>query len=367
MDSIRSIELEHLPAVELDRRAYRIMGKERVEQAKLLAHLGEIRARGLYRDLGYSNMFEYCVKRLGVSEGAAHSRNQIASVCREYPQMLELIAKQQMSLTVAGKIAPHLTRENAATLFKDCAGMTKRQVEEYLVRIRPKPVVSSGVSRAPGSPEVLRGADFLTPMGTQELSMSPMLNTQEPTRGPRSRHRDIEPATPEVFNFRFSANTQLKQKIERLGEVMGIHDVSKMLAQVVETAVDCALEKKDPQQKLERRKKREAKKAEKVEAKASTSSRPDEVKPTKSGEQGSGYVPSVLREQALEEAGYRCTYVGPNGRRCEARAALEIDHRKPRARGGTNDKENLRPMCRPHNQLEAEREFGREFMRAKRE
>ena len=94
---------------------------------------------------------------------------------------------------------------------------------------------------------------------------------------------------------------------------------------------------------------------------------PDEVKSAKSEPSDSGYVPSILREQVLEEAGYQCSYVSPTGRRCEARVALEIDHRKPRARGGSNDKENLRPMCRPHNQLEAEREFGREFMRAKRE
>jgi hypothetical protein len=52
--------------------------------------------------------------------------------------------------------------------------------------------------------------------------------------------------------------------------------------------------------------------------------------------------------------------VAKDGRRCEARAFLELDHAEPKARGGTDDARNLRVRCRAHNQLWAEQAFGRE-------
>jgi hypothetical protein len=46
---------------------------------------------------------------------------------------------------------------------------------------------------------------------------------------------------------------------------------------------------------------------------------------------------------------------------------LEFDHILPVARGGESTADNLRLRCRAHNQYEAERTFGAEFMRQKRE
>ena len=45
--------------------------------------------------------------------------------------------------------------------------------------------------------------------------------------------------------------------------------------------------------------------------------------------------------------------------RCTSRAFLEIDHVQPWARGGLDTLENLRWLCRAHNQLLAEEAFGR--------
>jgi hypothetical protein len=62
-----------------------------------------------------------------------------------------------------------------------------------------------------------------------------------------------------------------------------------------------------------------------------------------------------------------CTFVADRGRRCECRSNLEFDHIQPVARGGEATIENIRLRCRAHNQLEAERTFGSEFMKHKRE
>ena len=54
------------------------------------------------------------------------------------------------------------------------------------------------------------------------------------------------------------------------------------------------------------------------------------------------------------------------GKRCASRRQLEYDHVIPVARGGRATVDNIRQRCRVHNQFEAERTFGADFMRRKR-
>ena len=54
------------------------------------------------------------------------------------------------------------------------------------------------------------------------------------------------------------------------------------------------------------------------------------------------------------------------GKRCNERKFLEFDHVETVSRGGEPTVSNIRMRCRAHNQYEAERTFGAEFMRHKR-
>lgn len=55
-----------------------------------------------------------------------------------------------------------------------------------------------------------------------------------------------------------------------------------------------------------------------------------------------------------------------DGRRCEERKFVELDHVEGVARGGEPTESNLRLLCRAHNQFQAECTCGSEFMRHKR-
>jgi len=70
-------------------------------------------------------------------------------------------------------------------------------------------------------------------------------------------------------------------------------------------------------------------------------------------------LPSDVRRAVLERDGLRCTWVGPDGMRCESRAWLEHDHIIPRGLGGADDPENIRIRCRSHNQLAAQQAYGK--------
>jgi len=86
-----------------------------------------------------------------------------------------------------------------------------------------------------------------------------------------------------------------------------------------------------------------------------------------SAAKGSRTVPAHAKRAVWQRDEGRCAFVSPRGRRCSARALLEFDHVDPVARGGTAQADRMRLLCRAHNQFEAERVFGRAFMRPRRE
>ena len=380
--------LRSLTGTELDDHAYRLVMLERGNQAKLIAHLAEIDERKLYAGLGYSSLFDYCVKRLRLSRGTTFLRTQVARLCRRFPVVLERIASNTVSLTVAGRIAPHINEGNCLKLLNECAGMTRDEVEAYLVQIAPKPLVNSGMTRQ-RAPRTEPTEQPVESAGEGLFSAPDIDHAQEPSslgtesKGPAVpprvppvqpvppvRRRDpLEPAQPGLTNVRFVMDDQLRQKLERLAEVEGIQNVGAHLAELVEMAVDVALDKKDPQKKAERRKAREAKKATKAEHVnvGPSSPKPDEGD-TDTSEIVSGdqYIPAELRAKVMEDSGYQCEFVGSTGVRCSQRRWLEVDHIDPRGRGGRTKRKNLRCLCRAHNQFAAERVFGVKFMERKR-
>jgi 5-methylcytosine-specific restriction endonuclease McrA len=79
----------------------------------------------------------------------------------------------------------------------------------------------------------------------------------------------------------------------------------------------------------------------------------------------SRYVPRAVVREVYERDGGQCTFVSPDGRQCAAQGFLELHHDMPYARGGSATAANLRTVCRTHNALFAERDFGRAFMQTK--
>jgi hypothetical protein len=78
-------------------------------------------------------------------------------------------------------------------------------------------------------------------------------------------------------------------------------------------------------------------------------------------------IPKPLRRLVWERDGARCTFLGAGGHRCEETRRLELDHITPVALGGETTPENLRVLCRAHNQYEAERVLGKDHVQGRRE
>lgn len=68
-------------------------------------------------------------------------------------------------------------------------------------------------------------------------------------------------------------------------------------------------------------------------------------------------IPAAVKREIYQRAKGKCEYLG-----CNSIHNLEYDHRKPVSQGGSNEKTNLRLLCKSHNQLLGMQILGRRVM-----
>ena len=111
-------------------------------------------------------MFGYCTQVLHLSEFEAYLRITAARAARQHPVLLAMLREGSLHLTAVAKLAPHLTPDNSETLVRRAAHRTKREVEELIAELAPRPdarmVVRKLPNRGPGTtpvPALRNGSD----------------------------------------------------------------------------------------------------------------------------------------------------------------------------------------------------------------
>jgi hypothetical protein len=147
MEPTRS--LEHVPDDELLRRLAELLRQSRRTEADLVAHIGEVDSRRLYAREASPSMFAYCTERLHLSEAEAYLRIAAARASRQHPVLLAMLADGRLHLTAVAKLAPHLTAENRDGLLARATHKTKREVEELLAELTPRPDAPALIRKLP--------------------------------------------------------------------------------------------------------------------------------------------------------------------------------------------------------------------------
>jgi 5-methylcytosine-specific restriction endonuclease McrA len=180
---------------------------------------------------------------------------------------------------------------------------------------------------------------------------------------PSSIRERVEPLSKSRFRVEFTAREQLVSKLERCRDLMSHANPSRDLAVVVERAVDLLLADLERKRIARTTRSRSARSVAGSAGSALASREAKSHYTTRSVRTAKGaHITNAVRRRVFERDGLRCTFVSADGRRCEASAFLELDHAEPKGLGGESDAGNLRVLCRAHNQLAAERFYGRDRM-----
>ncbi len=331
---MQRMELTDLTDEALMSRVSMLCAEGNALKARLVVHLIEVEERRLDLRAACTSMFDFCQRRLGMSEGTAYRAITAARLVKRFPALLERIEKGELHLSTLVLLRRHLTEENVEALVSAVVGKPMRQVEEILARVAPKPDVPSAIVEL-GAPSNDAGPTLFA--GAEEsAAIAPS--------APRAR---IEPLSEARYKVQLTASTELKAKLERACELMRHRNPSGDLAVVIDAAMDLLLDT------LERERL----------GKLKTARQPKAPRPAQAGSRSGAAreraIPTRVRREVFERDGEQCTFIGENGERCPARGHLELDHVTARALGGTNEAANLRVRCRAHNRLAAEEVFGK--------
>ena len=129
----------HLSDEELIAETKRLAAVERLTTAAVIRSLMELDARRLYLAQGCATLFTYCIEVLHLSEDAAYNRLEVMRAARRFPGLLECLETGTLTLTAARRLGPHLTDANVERVLANAQGKTKREIEELLAMLDPKP------------------------------------------------------------------------------------------------------------------------------------------------------------------------------------------------------------------------------------
>jgi 5-methylcytosine-specific restriction endonuclease McrA len=390
----------------------RLLAQSRRVESELVAHIAEVDARRLWAREAFPSMFAYCTGALHLSESEAYLRIAVGRASREHPSILRLLAEGRLHLSGIALLAPHLTRENCDGLLRRATHRSKREIEELVAELRPRPDAPSLIRKIPGSGRDARagtptdrGEDLallasVSPAGGGEpiaarASNAPstpsgmgrsVTNAAQPPLGrqsaanssppwlaagipPTSVRSVVQPLAPGRYKVQFTASDELRGKLERLRALMRSQVPDGDLGAIIEAAVSEKLERLEARRFGATRRGRpqasprsDASPAVPLTtAKLATPAvRGSEARSgARVGSTSSRHIPARVRRAIRRRDGDRCAFVDANGRRCGERDRLEYHHRRPFALGGDHATENIALMCRAHNLLLAEQDYGR--------
>jgi len=338
---VKRYSLGHLPEAVLHRELKNLAAQERGVSADVLAHIAEVDFRKAFVPEAYDSMSAYCVGELWLSEDAAAKRIHVARVGRRCPAVFPALAEGRVHLSGLVLLAPHLTPENAVELLAAATHKRKAEIERLVAERFPKlPVPTQLVPSTSGA-----GAGEHAPGHAGSPKMTgPSRGEHAPGHVPERAR--VTPVAAQKFALQLPIDGSTQDKLRYAQELLSHQVPDGDIATVLDRALDLLIARLE-------------------HTRFGITDRPGRAGGTPAP--GSRYVPAHVKPVVVQRDQCRCTYVSAVGRRCEARKRLEFDHEIPVARGGESTVENVRLRCRAHNQYEAERTYGAELMRRKRE
>ena len=387
-------------------------------EARIIAHLAELEDRRLHLRAGSESLYSYCIHVLRLSNSEAFHRITAARIARRFPVVFAFLEQRALHLTAVCLLRDYLTLENHRELLAAASHKTKVQVEELIARRFPRPDVESRIRKLPtprvtsalpqphepqqGEPQRHElqlpepqheawapeprpcgpqlAVRALAPMAsTSPASSSPVpaptavatIDTSAPRHAPQSqpavgaeklpRLRAIQPLSEARYRIQLNASAALKGKLDRLRELTSHSNPTGDIAELIERALDVAIERAEKQRFATTQRPRRAKGQRQAQRSATPSSETqlsrEGVERVVQPRKRQHIANAVVREVVARDH-ERCTYTSVDGCRCTARAFLQVHHEQSWASGGADTVDNLRLLCASHNRLLAEHEFG---------
>ncbi len=312
----------------------------------------------LFLKLGYSSLFEFVTKELGLSESAAQRRIQCMRLMQDLPETRQAYEQGSLSLSNAAKLQSHFQ-----AIKKSGQAKTIEEKKEIAKHAENK----------------------------SQSECDQMLSKLTPELPKSDKARILSPTLREL---KFSISEDLFKKIERLKELLSHSQPNATLAELMELLVTSHLTKLEKSKGLRLQIFQPC--DESIQKPAANSQNSSDKNSGQNADNNSGKtcenpktphikagktdknllvctaekvlpvgvrvaLPAQVKREVWSRATGRCEYTH-DGRRCSSRYRLEIDHVQPLALRGSNEVRNLRILCKVHHILVGIQVFGAKKM-----
>ena len=319
--------MENVSFAELEARFDRCDVDERQALAEFLIAFAECDRRRLPIEHGYSSSFAYLTEKRRYSKSAAGRRIVAARLIAKHPAIAEWLRDGRVGLTNLCILGDLLEGDDFAEVLGRASGLNEDDTMRLKATLRPQTPPPDLIRKLPAVLPVLGVA--APPPATQPSCPAPA-------------RAIVLPVSAELSVFRMTVGQAFLADYRRLRDLLS-HKLpagraEDLLHDAVRVAIDHYTRKRLGTGGVWVR------------------------RPTKPG---SRHIPAEIRRAVWQRDGGRCSYVAPDGKRCDATWQVQDDHACAFARGGTATVDNIRLRCSAHNRLQAEQDFGRAHVAAR--
>jgi hypothetical protein len=325
-----------------------LLRREQASMADFLVALADFDRRRAWLELGYSSLFYFLHRELGLSKGSAHYRKTAAELVQRFPEIVEPLRDGRLCITTIVPLSKVLTPANRGEMLPRFFHRSKKEAMEVAATVQPAtaaphrdvvtalPAATSPraglIEAAPRSPPA---AHLVQPV---EPTLSPTATgVTLPLQAP-SRRDSAEPLSEAVSRLHVTVSRRFLEKMEAARVALSHLRPGASTEHVLEAGLDLVLQRHAKRKGL----------VEKPRG-ALRSARPETL------------TAAVKREVWTRDGG-RCQWPLESGGICGATMRVEFDHKIPRAEGGPSTAGNVRLLCRVHNDLAARQRLGEAWM-----
>jgi len=320
------------PAAEADQALKQAVGAlEKAEHAVVL-WFGEILRRGLFRELGYSSIYQYATIELKWSKTRTGDFMRLARKLEELPAVKESVTSGELGYTKAREIIKVATPTTEEGWLVEARSSTRQELARKVERVRKK-----ARTRRSGLGELLAAPSI------EALAASvPVRVNLEMTPEQFARYEALWEKLHKNGGVGEKAETLL-QGLALLTEQRGTTE--SVTANNSTTSMGDAPRGASIQVHVHRcpdceRAMVATSRGDLELGRAEREKMDCDAQVKEPGKRNRSVIPPGLRRDVFSRDGHRCGAPG-----CRNTRFLEVHHIKPRAKGGTNELENLITLC----------------------
>jgi hypothetical protein len=335
-----------------------LLRKERFAMADFLVSLAEFdRLRG-WTELGYCSLFDFLHREMGLSKGAAHYRKTAAGLVQRFPEIVEPLRDGRLCITSIIHLAKVLTPENRHQVLPRFFQRSAREAMAVAAALQPATAVpqrdvvtpvrpTSGLDESANDVPSPSAAQRGLPVQSIEPNAVPREAQAEAPAAPvapvpllpkPARRDSAEPLTEDLSRLHITVSRRFLEKLESARIALSHVCPGASAEQILEAGLNLVLERHARRKGLVKKPRQSTRSAKPATLTA-----------------------AVKREVWIRDGG-QCQWPLDAGGICGSTQRVEFDHNPARALGGLSTAENVRLLCRFHNDLAARRVFGNGWM-----